>query len=52
MAVMSELIAVSSQLVGFDTHRADAYVARSALLRMRRTLGPKFGLEIPAYRYR
>jgi hypothetical protein len=41
---MRELIAGPSQLVGLMRIALDAYVARSALLRMRRTLGPSFGL--------
>ncbi len=44
MAVMRELIVGPSQLVGLMRIALDAYVARSALLRMRRTLGPSFGL--------
>ena len=43
-AVIRELIAGPSQLFGLLRLALDAYVARGALLRMRRTLGPNFGL--------
>jgi hopanoid-associated phosphorylase len=43
-AVMRELIARPSQLSGLLRIAADAYTARGALLRVRRMLGPAFGL--------
>jgi hopanoid-associated phosphorylase len=43
MAVLRELIARPSQLAGLLRVAIDAYAARSALLRVRRMLGPDFG---------
>jgi len=43
-AVLRELVAAPSQLFGLLRLLCDAYVARGALLRMRRALGPGFGL--------
>lgn len=44
MAVMRELIARPSQLSGLLRIAVDAYAAHSTLRRVRRTLGPDFGL--------
>ena len=43
-AVLRELIAGPSQLSGLLRVAYDAYAARRALLRVRRLLGPNFGL--------
>jgi adenosylhomocysteine nucleosidase len=43
-AVMRELVARPSQLFGLLRIAVDAYAARTALLRVRRMLGPDFGL--------
>jgi hopanoid-associated phosphorylase len=43
-AVLRELIARPSQLLGLLRIATDAYAARSGLLRVRRMLGPGFGL--------
>jgi hopanoid-associated phosphorylase len=44
LAVIRELIASPSQLSGLLRIAVDAYAARSALMRVRRLLGPDFGL--------
>ena len=44
LAVIRELIASPSQLSGLLRLAIDAYAARSALMRVRRMLGPDFGL--------
>jgi len=44
MAVLRELLAAPSQLFDLLRIGLDSYFARAALLRMRQTLGPNFGL--------
>ena len=47
-AVMREVIARPSQLLGLIRVSFDAYVAHGALRRTRRILGPGFGFSLPA----
>jgi len=49
IAVACALIARPSQLLSIIRLGFDAYIARGALRRTRRLLGPEFGFSVPAY---